>query len=162
MSQTNRRPAAPDRRRHGRDDRGAVAVEFALVVLPLVVIFFGIIGFGFQFSQQLALSHAAREAARYASVASYGPTGWTPPTCAQVATRARDAARSMAIKDTSTITVTVTRDGAACGTSGGACTGASSTSSVKVRLSYASGIVLPFVPWNGNVSAEGVFRCEYS
>ena len=145
----------------GRDERGAVAVEFAFVVLPLMVMFFGIMGFGFLFSQQLALSHGAREAARFASVASYNNNSWVPRTCSEVEARAREAAQSMAIPDTSKVAVAVTRSDGSCG-SPGVCSGAASSTSVKVRLDYDSGLVLPFLPWDGKVSAEGVFRCEYS
>jgi Flp pilus assembly protein TadG len=50
------------------DDRGAAAVEFALVSVLLFTLLFGIIGFGFVlFAQQSAL-HAAREGARLAAV----------------------------------------------------------------------------------------------
>lgn len=160
MSQSTSTDHAPSAQ-HRRDDRGAVAVEFAMVVLPLVALFFGIMGCGFLFSQQLALSHAAREAARFASVAAYDNNTWVPRSCTQVTTRARDAAHSMAIQDTSKIAVAVTRSDGACGTPG-VCSGASNSTSVKVRLDYDSGLVLPFMPWDGKVSAEGVFRCEYS
>ena len=57
-----------ERRRRARDERGTSLVEFALI-LPVVVLFvFGIIDFGWAFSQQLALKHAAREGVRAAVV----------------------------------------------------------------------------------------------
>ena len=62
------------RKRHGmrvRDDRGASALEFALVVPVLLVLIFGMIEFGLVFQAQLALTHAAREGARLASVNKY-------------------------------------------------------------------------------------------
>ena len=50
-------------------ERGAAAVEFALVVLPLSsLLVFGIIEFGWIFNQQVSLSNAARESARYYAV----------------------------------------------------------------------------------------------
>ena len=58
-------------RRHrgagGRDDRGAAAVEFALVAMPLLLILFGIIQYGFLFYQIQGSAAASKEAARWAS-----------------------------------------------------------------------------------------------
>ena len=51
-----------------RSDRGAAAVEFALVVVPLILMLAGIIDFGRVYNQQLALSSAARDVARAAAV----------------------------------------------------------------------------------------------
>ncbi len=51
-----------------RRDRGAVAVEFALVLIPLLIILMGIIDFGRAYNQQLSLSAAAREGVRVMAV----------------------------------------------------------------------------------------------
>ncbi len=51
-------------------DSGAVAVEFALVMVPLLLLLFGIIDFGFAFNNQLAVTAAAREGARIMAVES--------------------------------------------------------------------------------------------
>ena len=56
------------KRRRQRDDRGAAAVEFALVSIPLFLLLFGIIQFGWAFYSQITISQAAREGARYASL----------------------------------------------------------------------------------------------
>jgi Flp pilus assembly protein TadG len=53
--------------RSGRE-RGAAAVEFALVLPLLIILLMGIIDFGLYFYNDLAVSHAARDAARYLSV----------------------------------------------------------------------------------------------
>lgn len=55
------------RRRFKPEDKGASAVEFAIVLIPLLMIIFGIISFGLTFSNSLALENAAREAARFAA-----------------------------------------------------------------------------------------------
>jgi Flp pilus assembly protein TadG len=52
------RPADVDR------SRGAAAVEFALVLLPLLLILFGIIDFGRAYNAKETLAQAAREGAR--------------------------------------------------------------------------------------------------
>lgn len=49
-------------------DEGAAMVEFALVLPILLMLLFGIIDFGLYFYNDLQLTHAARDAARYASV----------------------------------------------------------------------------------------------
>ena len=45
-------------------DRGAAAVEFALVLPPLLLLIFGIIDFGRMLNAQLTATEAAREGAR--------------------------------------------------------------------------------------------------
>ena len=49
----------------GRQDQGAAAVEFAVILPVLLLIVFGIIEFGFVFNTQIALTQAAREGVRY-------------------------------------------------------------------------------------------------
>ncbi|MCC5782362.1 pilus assembly protein TadE [Kocuria sp. CCUG 69068] len=48
--------------------RGAVAVEFALVLPLLLTILFAIIEFGHAYNVQISVTHAAREAARTMAV----------------------------------------------------------------------------------------------
>lgn len=48
-------------------ERGAALVEFAILVPLLIMLLFGIVSAGLAFSQQLSLTHAAREAGRYAA-----------------------------------------------------------------------------------------------
>ena len=51
-----------------RSDRGAVAVEFALLLPILVVIILGIIEFGLVYNTQITITNAAREGARALSI----------------------------------------------------------------------------------------------
>jgi Flp pilus assembly pilin Flp len=53
-----------------RGERGATAVEFAVILPILVVLVFGIIAFGFGFARWVALTNGAREGARYMAVNS--------------------------------------------------------------------------------------------
>ena len=48
--------------------KGASAVEFALILMPLIVLIFAILQFGILFNNWIALTHAAREGARLAAV----------------------------------------------------------------------------------------------
>jgi Flp pilus assembly protein TadG len=71
------RTAAP---RRGRGDDGAALVEFGIVALPLFLVLFGIIEFGWAFAQHLDVRHGARESARLVAVnykANTGSTGTT-------------------------------------------------------------------------------------
>ena len=56
------------RRRTTKGERGAAAVEFALIVPLLVVLVFGVIEFGRVLNVQISLSGAAREGARYMAI----------------------------------------------------------------------------------------------
>jgi hypothetical protein len=59
-----RRSPAAVTRRAVPDDRGAAAVELALVLPVLLLILFGIIDFGRMLNTQITLTEAAREGAR--------------------------------------------------------------------------------------------------
>jgi Flp pilus assembly protein TadG len=61
-SETSRSTARPARL---RGDDGVALVEFALVFPLLMVLLFGIISAGLLWNQELSLTHAAREGARY-------------------------------------------------------------------------------------------------
>jgi Flp pilus assembly protein TadG len=75
-------PQTLSRRRNGHFDRGAAAVEMALVLPVLLFILMGLIDFGRAYNAQIQLSAAAREGVRLASLnttantadANYGNT----------------------------------------------------------------------------------------
>src|SRR3954453_1839204 len=64
-------------RRHGstRHERGAAAVEFALVAPLLFVILFGIIDYGIWFADSISARQAVRDGARRGSVEQFGSCG---------------------------------------------------------------------------------------
>ena len=65
------------RLRHGAQDagdRGATAVEFALIAPLLVLLVIGIIEYGLWFSDSLSVRQGVREAARQGVVANFGDT----------------------------------------------------------------------------------------
>jgi Flp pilus assembly protein TadG len=76
------------------DDRGAAAVEFALLLPVLLLLLFGIVDFARGFSAQLTVTHAAREGVRVQAL------GGSP---GEVTTATQDAATPL--------TVTVGTDG---------------------------------------------------
>jgi Flp pilus assembly pilin Flp len=53
------------------DDRGATAVEFALVVPILVLLLFGIVDYGLWFEDSISLRQGVRDAARQGVVGNY-------------------------------------------------------------------------------------------
>ena len=56
------------RSRRARDQRGAVAVEFALIMPILCLLVFGIIEFGFMLNRDMIVGNASRDGARAASL----------------------------------------------------------------------------------------------
>ncbi len=62
-------------------DKGAAAVEFALLLPLLMILVVGILGFGQAYFTKIDLSNAAQEGARYAVVSPIVPS---PPTDSQV------------------------------------------------------------------------------
>lgn len=63
-----------------RGDGGAALVEFAFVMVPLFLVVFGVIEFGWAFYQKLDVRHGAREGARLAAVNYIETSGATGAT----------------------------------------------------------------------------------
>lgn len=92
-------------RRHRGDERGAAAIEFALVALPFVTLVFGAVDFGWAVNNDVLVNNAAREAAREGSL---------NPNAAAIEAKARSTL-SYTGSGTATVTVTCrTASGAAC------------------------------------------------
>jgi hypothetical protein len=59
-----------------RAERGAAAVEFALVLPLLVVLMFGMVWTALAYSDHLSVTNAVREGARYGSAIDYSDPSW--------------------------------------------------------------------------------------
>lgn len=132
--------------------RGAIAVEFALILPLLLLILVGTIAFGRAYSQLQVFQGAAREGARCAAVAASSACGiqdridsasgaYTPATTASVQVGAGPVV--------------------AADSSGAGCTNA--TVGQDVRVFWAQPLELDIAFWDSvTISAdiEGVFRCE--
>ena len=80
--------------RGSASDRGAAAVEFALVVPVLFLLVFGILDYGRFFFDSVSLRQGAREAARQAVVQKYGASCTTGNVGVKIACSARAASDS--------------------------------------------------------------------
>lgn len=155
-------------------DSGASAVEFALVVPVLLLFIYGIIAFGFVFSQQIALNSSARDGSRAGVVK---PLTGNPLQCSAIASQVRSVVAGSTIgigpSNANTVDVTVTGPASvACqlpsGTSAATgsttaypCTGPS-YGNLTVNVSFQSQTPVPLpVISNINLKSVGVFACEY-
>lgn len=119
-----------------RLERGAVAVEFAILLPLLLMLIFGTIEFGRAYNAQITLTNAARDGVRVMAIAN-DPAG------------AKTAAISAAASVSTTIpTSDVTLSTSTCST------GAQVTLTIKYSLSTITGIAGPF-PMTG----KGVMLC---
>ena len=143
------------RMQRARSDRGAAAVEFALVVPILLLIIVGIMNFGFVLAQQISLNSAARQAARYAAVDG--------PTCSDVKTEGRASAETIGMgpSEVPTPVVTPCPDSPA-----KPCTGTLPGAEVTVTMTRVSTWVITFPPFNvipsPTLTGRGIMRCEFS
>ena len=60
---------------HPSPPRGVAVVEFALVLIPLLLLVFGIVNFGALMYDQSVITNAAREGARWAAIRSSATLG---------------------------------------------------------------------------------------
>jgi hypothetical protein len=137
-------------RTKGRNERGASAVEFALVVIPLLLVVGGIINFGVAFANQISLDNAVRQAAR-ATVVDSG-RGLVP------ATIVADEYQPITPDDDPTVTLPLraTCDGTALG------------DSLQVRAEVTTEFLFPWplpdavLPGEIRLNSQAEFQCEYS
>ncbi len=124
----------------GRDERGAVVVEFALV-LPLLVLFvFGIVEFGRAYNAKIELTSAVREGARAAAL------GGTIVTADAIRDTTRDAAPGLTAGK---IAVTAVR-----------CATTPAPPNAEVRATYPFQYDIPLLGRRTTtLIAKGVMRC---
>jgi Flp pilus assembly protein TadG len=165
-----------DSQRFARE-RGAAAVEFALVVPLLLLVVFGIVNFGIVFSQQLTLNNALREGARNAVV-----SGSDNRTCQGILDSTRNELVGLAMDpgDVELLimsngytsaepcapglfsTATSTPENTPCRGSFDPSTGGSGSLVVEGRYETDALIGFPPFPSTFTVSGKAVYRCEFS
>lgn len=133
-------------RRRADRDRGAVAVEFALLLPLLLLLIFGLIDFGRALNAQVTLTQAAREGARLAALGQ-----------PNVASRTQAAATGL-----SGVTVTIV---SSCPV--GAGPGVNATVQVSYQFSFVTPIGAIAAMFGGSklgspltLTAQGVMPCE--
>jgi Flp pilus assembly protein TadG len=132
-----------------RSERGAAAVEFALIAPLLFMLIFGIIQFGLAWSQKEIFVQAAREGARYAAVGCEDAGGCSS---GDVAARVQEAL----------VGYEITGGIGAVGVSpGSGCSNTDTSDTVEVGWAQEFEIDIPFVPpVTVDAPIEAVFRCE--
>jgi len=136
--------------KHSRSaERGASAVEMAMVAPFLLLLLLGIIEFGFVFGQYNEVRHSAREGARYAAVGNPDRTGDGNITSADVI----DAVCDTLNLTGATVEITTT-------ISGSGEIGDEATLEVELDIESLSGapIISNFVP--SDLSNTATFRLE--
>jgi Flp pilus assembly protein TadG len=147
-------------RTNGRTERGASAVEFALVMPILALVLVGIVNFAFVLAQQVSLNNAARQAARYAVVDG--------PVCSQIETEGKSSAATIGMSATQVPTPVISF----CPTGSTTvkpCSGRPANTNITVtitRTGASNPWVISFPPFNllaaPTLSGTGVMRCEFS
>jgi Flp pilus assembly protein TadG len=124
-----------------REDRGAAAVELALILPVLFLILFGIVQFGWLFHAWISMEGGVRQGARYMALHN-DPAG----------------AQSAAKADMPTLGTSVTVSVAVNGT--GTCSGPGSTNNrVTITATYSSPLptIIPIIPTT--ITRTGVMQC---
>jgi Flp pilus assembly protein TadG len=142
------------RRRRERGQRGAAAVEFALVLLPLVYLVFGMIQYGWYFYAMQSGSSAVGNAARQVAVGNCQNVGQVQAMLKKNLGPATTAQNAGQITPT---TLTFTK---ADGTSASVATYGGSVTVKATFPTFDLNFPLIPVPNNGNVTRTAVARVE--
>jgi Flp pilus assembly protein TadG len=140
----------PSKTREG----GAVVVEFALVLPILVMLVFGIIGFGQGYNATIELRGAAREGARVLALPATPGGPGADATTAETAVK--NAAPTICPTGSSCTAITFPTSPQTCAPGDGAA-GKNATITASYNLQYD---IPPF--WSGTwtITSTGVMRCE--
>jgi Flp pilus assembly protein TadG len=125
-----------------RTERGATAVEFALIVPLLIVLVLGIVEFGHAFQVQGTLSAAAREGVRLMALQN-------DPTAARAAVRNAATSLKPGITDAQIVI-----SPASCPVLNGGST------SVRLTITYPMPYLTGFFGTGLNLTGTGVMRCN--
>jgi len=131
-------------RRDRGADRGAAAVELALVLPLLLLLVFGIVDLGRMLNVQISLTDAAREGARWAALNQSGVA-------------ARVAAAAPGVSPAPATSVTACPVPAAVGNS--ATVVATSTYTMITPIAQVSGLLGVAFPGTVTITGRGVMRC---
>ena len=136
------------RQRLSREDEGAAAVEFALILVPLLTLVFAIIAFGWGLARWVSLTGGAREGVRHLAI--YGSSNAPNPSAASgEATALAIAAAPLPCAD-DTCTATPSAVPCAPGTN----------VTFDLTMSEFTPMPLPFVPdLSFATTATAVMRC---
>ena len=131
------------------DEKGAVAVEFALVIPMFLMLVFGIVEFGRAFNIQVSLSEAARETARYTAIHSND------------ADFSFDDARAVGISAAPSVDLEPSNIGIAYSDGSTCDAGDSVVATLQVVTPYLTPLpgLIPGLPANLDISSKGVMRC---
>lgn len=144
-------------RARSHDDRGAAAVEFALVVPIFLALLFGIISYGMMLTVRQGISQATAEGARVYSVAPAGTPSATVQTNALNAVN--DAISGYGVECNGT---TLMKNGSAVGTctipaTTTSCSGGSGKcATVKIVYNYRANPLVPAFPGLGVTLPETI------
>jgi Flp pilus assembly protein TadG len=125
-------------------DRGAAAVEFALILPLVLLLVFGIIDFGRVLNLQITLTSAAREGARWAALRQSGVP-------------ARVAAAAPGVSPAPSVSVTSCPAGAAAGSD--ATVVATTTYTMITPIAAVAGLLGGGFPGAVTLTGRGVMRC---
>lgn len=145
-------------RRRRRGERGASAVEFALILPIFLLLLFGIIDFGYMINRGSMINNAARDAAREASLNG---------TKAQVETVAKDGTAQVGGAPNVVVKVTCRKPPVAPATVGATCgaydTDKASGGTASVTIEYTHKMLTPvgmFFPGGFNLTRTAEMRIE--
>jgi len=133
-----------------RADRGAAAVEFALVLPILLLLVFGIVDYGRAYNAKVTLTHAAREGARMLAVENASTS--------DISTALTSSGRDIATGITATVDTAQTNS----------CTAGAKDAKLVLKSSFSYVTPLPGIGalfgggWNGGpvtFTAKAVMRC---
>ena len=122
-----------------KSEKGASAVEFALILPILIILVFGIVEFGIAFNNYITITHAAREGARIAAVDLNNPD-----------LKNIIIERAFPVQITETDIVISTPEGTNIG------------DPVEVEITYNISITIPLVgSWDIPLKNKAIMRLEY-